>query len=105
MQYVFANYPTGKQILRIGNDTLQLNDGKAEVDEFNPAQVALAEVYEGRPVVPAIKVVNEKQQLGPYMGRRQTIVKTITGQKRILITALRILNSQVRGVRLGNGSK
>ena len=104
MKYVFANYPTGKQILRIGDDTLEINEGKAEVNELNPAQVTLAEVYGGQPVS-AIRTVNEKQLPNPIKVTRQNLVRTIVEQKSILIAALRILNSQVKGVRLGNGSK
>lgn len=104
MQYVFANYPTGKRTLRIGNDKLEINEGQAEVDELNPAQVTLAEVYGGKPVL-TIKSINEMQPPRPLIDRRQRFVKTIIEQKRILIAALRILNSQVKGVQLGNGSK
>ena len=50
MKYVFADYPNGKQTLRIGGDRLVVNEGVADVDELNPAQVALAEVYGGKPV-------------------------------------------------------
>ena len=50
MQYVFANYAIGKRTLRIGDDLLVVNDGVADIDELNPAQVALAEVYGGKPV-------------------------------------------------------
>ena len=104
MEYVFANYPSGKQILRIGNDTLEINEGKAEVNQLNPAQVTLAEVYGGQPVL-AIRTANEKQLSSPVKDRHQTFVKTIIEQKSILIAALHILNSQLKGVRLGNGSK
>ena len=48
MQYVFANYPNGKYTLRIGGDWLLVNDGVADIDELNPALVALAEVYGGK---------------------------------------------------------
>lgn len=104
MQYVFANYSTGKQILRIGNDTLEINEGKADVDELNPAQVTLAEVYGGKPVS-TIRTASGEQQPSPLAGRHQRFVKTIMEQKSILIAALRLLNSQVKGVRLGNSSK
>jgi hypothetical protein len=50
MKYVFADYPNGKHTLRIGGDRLVVNEGVADVDELNPAQVALAEVYGGKPV-------------------------------------------------------
>lgn len=104
MQYIFANYPTGKRTLRIGNDTLEINEGKAEVNELNPAQVTLAEVYEGKPVS-TIKAINVGPQPNPVTGRSQTFVQAIIQQKRIFIAAIRSLNGQVRGVRLGNGSK
>ena len=103
MQYMFANYPTGKRILRIGNDTIEINEGQAEVDELNPAQVTLAEVYGGKPV-PIVRIANEEQQPTLLSGadRPQAFVKTIIEQKRILTAALRILDSQLRGVWLGN---
>ena len=104
MKYAFANYPTGKRVLRIGKDTLEINEGIAEVDELNAAQVTLAEVYEGKPV-PPIALIKVEQRPSPIKVKHQTFVQTIIEQKRILITAFRILNSQLRGVRLGNGSK
>ena len=106
MQYVFANYPTGKRTLRIGNDKLEIHEGQAEVDQLNPAQVTLAEIYGGKPILATLKTVNEAQPASPLAGReQQRFVKTIIGQKGILRAALGILNSQVKGVRLGNGSK
>ena len=104
MKYAFANHPTGRQILRIGDDTLEINEGIAEVDELNPAQVTLAEVYEGKPI-PMLGPIKVEQHLSPFEVKHQTFVQTIIEQKSILIAALRILNSQVKGVRLGNGSK
>ena len=106
MQYVFANYPTGKRTLRIGNDKLEIHEGKAEVDQLNPAQVTLAEIYGGKPILATLKTVNEEQPSSPLIGRgQQRVVNTIIEQKGILSAVLHILNSQVKGVRLGNGSK
>lgn len=104
MKYAFANYPTGKRIVRIGDDTLEISEGVAEVDELNAAQVTLAEIYEGKPV-PTLGPIKVEQHLSSSKVKHQTFVQTIIEQKRILIVAFRILNSQLRGVRLGNGSK
>lgn len=103
MQYIFANYSTGKQRLRIGNDVLEVHEGKAEVNELNPAQVTLAEIYGGKPVLTT--TINEVQPSRSLIDKRSRFVKTIFEQKSILRVALRILNNQVKGVRLGNSSK
>jgi hypothetical protein len=101
MKYTLADYPTGKHILRIGYDTLEINDGVAEVNELDPAQVTLAEIYGGTPA-PIKKTVNSQHRRHPFKVRPRALVKVFLEKKRVFTAALRTLDSQVRGVRLSN---
>lgn len=103
MKYAFANYPTGTHILKIGNDALKIIDGLAEVNELDPAQVTLAEVYGGKP----LQISHKKQERLPavHQSANYFFVSLLSKKGRALTAAIRNLNTHLRSVRPGSGPK
>ena len=92
MKYFFANYPTEKHILKIGNDSLEIVDGLAEVDILNSAQVTLAEIYGGKPKPDAVFA----EQLTPK--KQPNVTRAFLGPKKVLTAAMQHLNNRVKSV-------
>jgi hypothetical protein len=92
MKYIFANYPTEKHMLKIGNDSLEIVNGIAEVDNLNPAQVTLAEIYGGKPSpdnIFAEQVTHRKQSKA---------ATTFFQPKKVFAAAMQRLNNRVKNV-------
>ena len=103
MKYTFANYPTGKHTVSIGSDILVICDGIAEVNELDPAQVALAEVYGGKPITStlnATEIASTSTEQKTYL-----FLDTLSRKGRSLTNAIRNLNTQIKSVTQGNSPK
>lgn len=105
MKYTFANYPTGKHILKVGNDTLVVTNGVAEVNELDPIQVTLAEVYGGKPVA-SDRPKHRRPVQSSLKVVDRSLARLIQKRKRALIATMRALGAARNGrAQLGSGSE